>query len=351
MSSAEERPVDSGFSINVESLPLTGRIIDADSSARVSQKTKPAALTHVVGSNGVVDRSASRISQNQNTSFGSLDPTSSPRIQGMGGTERRSSSPLSNSGASPSHAVRSASPRHLSPATSQIFERDVQEATLAPELSPAIPSHIQTEDHIPSVLEASSLVITDNMNPDDVEIVMHSAHQPAAATVPSSGSMLDPVHAPMSMHGDLNGHTMDSEEAGSSYGTVDPTDPRRLSFISFADVVHAEHVEHAEIAMGNLSPSVGSFAAGRSNSPIRSPNSQRMPSSPQSSGLGSQTGFETSPVRGGTASPSSGHQPAHGELTIETMRQTLEKSGNSDKGVIAAHVVSPDNLTESRSLR
>lgn len=81
--------------------------------------------------------------------------------------------------ASPNRRLnRSSSPGLHSPASSQIFERDVQE----PEPSPAIPAHIKTEDHIPPALDASSLAITDDhLNPDEVEIVMHSAHQPASA--------------------------------------------------------------------------------------------------------------------------------------------------------------------------
>lgn len=80
--------------------------------------------------------------------------------------------------ASPSRRIRSASPGLHSPASSQIFERNVQE----PEPSEAIPAHIKTDDHIPAALDASSLAITDDhLNPDDVEIVMHAAHQPAAA--------------------------------------------------------------------------------------------------------------------------------------------------------------------------
>lgn len=82
-------------------------------------------------------------------------------------------------GASPNRRInRSSSPGLHSPASSQIFERNVQE----PEPSPAIPAHIKTEDHIPAALDASSLAITDDhLNPDEVEIVMHAAHQPAAA--------------------------------------------------------------------------------------------------------------------------------------------------------------------------
>src|SRR5271170_5697922 len=79
----------------------------------------------------------------------------------------------------PSRNLHSSSPRVVSPAGSQIFERDVQESSLPVPNSPAIPSHIQTENHIPSVLDASSEAITDkNIDPDSVEIIMHSSHQP-----------------------------------------------------------------------------------------------------------------------------------------------------------------------------
>ena len=97
-------------------------------------------------------------------------PRGSPRIHAAG------------IGASPNRRInRSSSPGLHSPASSQIFERNVQE----PEPSPAIPAHIKTEDHIPAALDASSLAITDDhLNPDEVEIVMHAAHQPAAAVSP-----------------------------------------------------------------------------------------------------------------------------------------------------------------------
>ena len=262
-----------------------------------------------------------------------LDPASPPRQGNIAAAQiaqavnRRSSSPFSR-GISPHRGTRSSSPRHLSPATSQIFERDVQESTLAPpELSPAIPSHIQTEDHIPPVLEASSLAITENMDPDEVEIVMHSAHQPAGAGV-ANNSLGD---APASAHGshtDLGVH-MDHDETGSNYGAVDPMDPRRLSFISFADVVNAEHAESGMTGFSSASPSAGN----RSPSPIRSPSSpDKIAISPPTSGSISFKGGEASPVRGGGLSVMSSGGTPHGELTIETMRQTLKKTGSNDVG-------------------
>ncbi|KAL9054274.1 MAG: hypothetical protein Q9162_004232 [Coniocarpon cinnabarinum] len=302
---------------------------------------------------------------------GSLDPVSSLRNSGAMNVAsgRRNSSPF-NSSTSPSRLGKS-SPRHLSPATSQIFERDVQESTtLAPELSPAIPSHITTEDHIPPVLEASSLAITDNYDPDEVEIVMHAAHQPAAATVahaalgethPSAQASHSDLAA---SHGSLPGglsealppgaqaipgavprtssppslpHEHSNDERESTYGAVDPTDPRRLSFISFADVVNAEHAEMAQsqsFSDGTLpsQSSAPSIAGNRSPSPGRSP----VQASPPRNFTGARS--EASPVRGGAAGSLASNpgiigshgSGVHSELTIETMRQTLQKTGSND---------------------
>lgn len=282
-----------------------------------------------------------------------LDPASPPRMPlgAASASPHRTHSPYANA-ASPGMLMRSASPRHLSPATSQIFERDVQESVVAPELSPAIPSHIQTEDHIPPVLEASSLALTDtHLDPDEVEIITHSAHQPAAVTV--TGSNMSDSYASMSGMSSLNelaASSQDHDEASSAYGAVDPNDARRLSFISFADVVHAEHVEGARDGVHPLS-SAASISGNRSPSPIRSPLSfGGTGGSPPLSGAASFRGAETSPVRGTGASISSAHGP-HGELTIETMRQTLQKTGSNDIGGPAGHVpgaISPDDSTPSR---
>lgn len=309
---------------------------------------------------------------------------------------RRSSSPYSTS---PSRAgvLGRASPRHLSPATSQIFERDVQESSaLAPELSPAIPSHMATEDHIPPVLDASSLAITDNLNPDEVEIIQQSAHQPASVAVahsglgdanPSahishqdltstgltssptlpgglssegfhpSGGGVPSFHQAPSFHAD---NTMDEKEPSATYGAVDPMDPRRLSFISFADVVNAEHAEQASHNDGRaesvhmLSLGAASVAGGnRSPSPGRSP---IVGTSPQARvGQG-----EASPVRGGAGgSTVSGHAPGlaqsvaqsgHGEITIETMRQTLQKTGSNDVGGGGSSGSQPMSATSAEDL-
>lgn len=232
--------------------------------------------------------------------------------------------------ASPSRNLSSSSPGIPSPASSQIFERSVQEDGLASSASPAIPAHITTENHIPPVLDASSVAITDDhLNPDNVEIVMHSAHQPAAVTVTGAGTS---EATGASWQEDLVAHP-DQDDAASNYGALDSNDVRRLSFISFADVVHAEHVDHS----GSVAPTISSplaAARNRSPSPVRSPlSSQGLGGSPVASWSDSSRGLETSPNRGGhgLGSAYSGHSPpTGGELTIETMRQALRKTGSGD---------------------
>ncbi|KAI9779902.1 MAG: hypothetical protein M1835_004606 [Candelina submexicana] len=237
---------------------------------------------------------------------------------------------------SPNYNNQFSSPRVPSPASSQIFERNVQDSALPTTTSPAIPLHIQTENHIPPVLEASSLAITDNhLDPDNVEIVMHSAHQPAALTV--TGSSIGEA-AGTSWQDDLVPHP-DNDDAASNYGALDANDVRRLSFISFADVVQSEHTEHttARDSMhlsGILSASAQSVIRNRSPSPARSPESSHgLGISPPASGSASLEGLD-SPFRLWEKNPAN-TGPAHSaptgnELTIETMRQALRKTGSGD---------------------
>lgn len=215
-----------------------------------------------------------------------------------------------------------------------IFERDVQENNIASDLGPAIPAHIQTEDHIPPVLEASSLAITDaRLNPDDVEIIMHLSHMPAVAAV-AGGTGVD-VAPSISSLDDLVAPSHDFshefDDSASSYGALDTGDVRRLSFISFADVVHAEHIESGKdsahhMSISSRTPSVSH----RAPSPVRPP-----PLSPYSLRGSPPLSGETSPVRGTRIhSPPLTHGSSpHGELTIETMRQALRKTGSGDLGI------------------
>jgi hypothetical protein len=256
---------------------------------------------------------------------------------------------------SPQRNLSSSSPRVVSPAGSQIFERDVQESTLLPPNSPAIPSHIQTENHIPPVLDASSEAITNNeLDPDTVEIVMHSSHQPAAVTVTgiSSSESIGGNWAD-----ELVAHP-DKDDAASNYAALDSTDIRRLSFISFSDIVQSEHAEHAgsrdSIYVAGLS-SLSSGGINRSPSPVRSPvSSQGFGTSPPTSKSASVQGVDLSPRVKALGSPISTHPPTHsGELTIETMSQALRRTGSGDLSGVRSQFsspTSPDGMSD-RSFR
>jgi len=147
------------------------------------------------------------------------------------------------------------SPGLSSEGSSQIFERNVQDPVHRPASpSGAIPSHIQTEDHIPPVLEASTLAITSNrVSPDSVQIVTQRAHQPAAATLsshPTATSLGSPSPETVSAQNSPQiraSSPIAPPVTNSPYLTdtehTDDVDKRRLSFISFADVVQAEHAE------------------------------------------------------------------------------------------------------------
>ncbi|KAJ8116149.1 hypothetical protein ONZ43_g4504 [Nemania bipapillata] len=255
---------------------------------------------------------------------------------------------------SPGRGLHSSSPRMSSPAGSQIFERDVQESSILPS-SPAIPSHIQTENHIPPVLDASSEAITDDhLNPDTVEIVTHISHQPAAVTV-AGASLHESVAG--SWTEDF-GAFSDKDESASNYGSLDSTDVRRLSFISFADVVQAEQGppglgigSRDSMHLAGLT-SLASMGVNRSPSPIRSPVSSQAPeTSPPNSKSGSVKGFSLSPARKPLGSPSSTEYNlglTTGELAIETMSQALRRTGSTDLSAARSHPISPIEGPSSR---
>jgi hypothetical protein len=265
-----------------------------------------------------------------------VSPRGSPRMRPVG------------IGASPNRRSmhRSTSPGLHSPASSAIFERNVQE----PEESSATPAHIKTEDHIPPALDASALAITDDhLNPDEVEIVMHPAHQPASTAV--AESMADSVHSPSLVHEDsLASSHADVGEPASNYGSLDMSDPRRLSFISFADVVQAEHVEHdREAALGSgdaLQFQSLSSAANRSPSPMRSPaaSSHGMSASPPTSGAASPRFAENNRTHGAASPPLGAAEPP---LQIETMRQALRKTKSGDLSGGRSQPLSPGTLEDA----
>ena len=276
---------------------------------------------------------------------------------------------------SPGRAGFGSSPRLASPAGSQIFERNVQESNTAlMPTSPAIPSHIQTENYIPPVLDASSEAITDDhLNPDTVEIITHTSHQPASVNVTGLSPYAEPSWAD-ELAAFSSATTTTAAETASNYGSFDTTDVRRLSFISFADVVQSEH--------GGFSPGspsrdsihlagLTSFASANTNtttnrnrspSPIRSPVSsagggggpggvspplsksgsvrgagleaaaaaRARASSP--SGTGKSLGSPTS-MMSMSLSLSPAPNGGGGEIAIETMSQALRRTGSGDLSV------------------
>ncbi|KAH6621965.1 hypothetical protein C7974DRAFT_213966 [Boeremia exigua] len=276
-------------------------------------------------------------------------PRASPRIAPIG------------IGASPNRRSvhRTSSPGLHSPASSQIFERNVQE----PEPSPAIPNHVKTEDMIPPALDASALAITDDLlSPEKVEIITHSAHQPAAATV--SASMADSVYSPSLAPDDsaVSGHasTTETTEAAPNYGSLDTEDVKRLSFISFADVVQAEHVENDRETFG---PGEGiqfmslNSTSNRSPSPVRSPlSSQGRTASPPTSGAPSEKGVEHARTRS-PGSPTASHvahsTPLNEEmpLQVETMRQAMRKPGTAGTSPPQSLPLSPVSIEDERPFR
>ncbi|CAI7576103.1 unnamed protein product [Penicillium glandicola] len=222
-------------------------------------------------------------------------------------------------------------PRIHSPA-SQIFERDVQEDIVPAQASPLIPAHIRTDNYIPPVLEASSAAITDTrLDPDSVEIVTHSLHQSAGG---ASGEQW------MSSSGiDHFLGQSDADELSSSYGALDTTDVRRLSFISFADVVNAEHAETNEAHSGVISRErLGDL--NQSPSPLRSPSSSHgLGTSPPTSIATSSRGLDMSPTRFPTSTTQSPVSSSFGgDLNVETMRQALRKTASGDLGLTSQAV-------------
>lgn len=243
-------------------------------------------------------------------------------------------------GTSSPRGMRSASPRTHSPASSMIFERSVQEDVGAvPQASPQIPSHMITENHIPPALDATAEAITDRkLDPDSVEIVTHSAHQPAAVTI-TEGHHDQPASPVLSddnlRHTTSGADPLMEVPSASNYANLDSVDVRRLSFISFADVVHAEQDSVTGDGRRDSAAitSHPSFNIPRSPSPFRSPLS-----STGATGTSPPTSHETSP-----------HRPAAGpvgDLNIETMRQALRKTGSGDLSGFRSPSVSAAGIGE-----
>jgi hypothetical protein len=279
----------------------------------------------------------------------SASPLYSPETRGSA-SPQRARYPY-GAPASPGRNMHSSSPRLHSPASSQIFERSVQEEMVPSQASPAIPSHIITENHIPPVLEEASAAITDDhLDPDAVEIITHTAHQPASVTVTGASDPSANMSSSFSFHDDLSAHPNDFDEGASNYGSLDTNDVRRLSFISFADVVHAEHSHdpdhHTHLPTRNSVHNLTGLSTTMAIPPPRSPSPLHSPisshggtapgTSPPNSVSPSFKGVETSPNRIGRGAQGSplgipAHSPPlSGGLNVETMRQALRKTGSGD---------------------
>ena len=311
--------------------------------------------------------SASGAAGTQISPMGGLRPASPMRATDGGSQNRH---PYASPG-SPGPAMQG-SPRPHSPASSMIFERNVQEDVVPPQASPSIPSHVITENHIPPALDASTEAITNSkIDPDSVEIVTHATHQPASVTITGAGptehpsmssSMQGEDQFPSAMARALHSDRHDTD-TGSNYGSLDSGDVRRLSFISFADVVHAEQ-EHPSSVAGDRRDSAHlpgpSIAPPRSPSPIRSPvSSQAFGTSPPTSVSTTGKGLEASPHRAATGSPSlpgTSSPLAASELNIETMSQALRRTGSGDlsgfrSGPVSAVGEGASDAAFERSLR
>ncbi|KAK3112536.1 hypothetical protein LTR53_011093 [Teratosphaeriaceae sp. CCFEE 6253] len=269
--------------------------------------------------------------------------------------------------ASPSQ-LRSSSPRLHSPASSEIFERNVQEpvpmSTLQSEDTPAhVPTHVMTEDHIPPALGATAdAIASHSLNADEVEIITSSSHQPAAEKLEASASHADltQLHAPPHRHsesGSLDVHQFPSgldDDGASNYGQLDPNDARRLSFISFADVVQSEHQQQQQHhpTLGDHgsrdSLHIGGHQSSLPSIHERAASPARLPRSP-----GSMSGGVTTPPPGVTVDFAQDQSPArsnagapsppiqHGDLTIQTIRQAVTASGDVG-GVRSPPAMSPN---------
>ncbi|KAH7011421.1 hypothetical protein EDB80DRAFT_681411 [Ilyonectria destructans] len=323
------------FGFGKKKTPTTKKSTDASKSDTRSQS--PSKSNSATTSPPTLSRDASKLSATQSSTWA---------------TQGEQSFVLPSS---PSRGF-SGSPRLSSPATSQIFERDVQESTILSPNSPAIPTHIQTENYIPSVLDDASEAITNRkLDPDTVEIVTHSSHQPAAVTINQCDQTASEWAAELASFADRDIGLTDN---ASNYGSLDSSDVRRLSFISFADVVQAEHGPHSAVPGSRDSIHLVGLtslpaAVNRSPSPIRSPVSSQGPeTSPPTSNPGSMKGLELSPRRKPLGSPTSitnlNISVPGGDLNIETMSQALRRTGSADLSNVRSIPTSP---IESSNLR
>ncbi|KAI9818654.1 MAG: hypothetical protein M1826_001335 [Phylliscum demangeonii] len=282
-----------------------------------------------------------------------VGPTSAPSTQGRPHTSPQPYNSSYQHPASPNRYCRSPSPALPSPASSQIFERDVQESAMAGPASPAVPSHLPRDNYIPSVLEASSLAITDDhLDPDEVKIVTHTHHHPVGLAVTGPSSIDASVHTLP----EESIVVVDKDDTLSLYGTMDARDVHRLSFISFADVVQAEHAEQNAMKDSlHLSGLLPAFAPGlasnRSPSPVQSrASSQGFSTSPPTSGPVSAGGVEGSHLFGIKGpmgmTPTHSPPPVAGEISVETMRQAMTKTSEADLSGLRSQPMSAGSVED-----
>ncbi|RHZ53070.1 uncharacterized protein CDV56_105350 [Aspergillus thermomutatus] len=193
------------------------------------------------------------------------------------------------------------------------------------------------ENHIPPVLEASSVAITDDhLSPDTVEIVTHNIHQSATAGV--CGAFAAEPSLPSPWFGHIRDGTEDFEEPHSPCKALESTDVRRLSFVSFADVVNAEHAEATDFLSSRESSQGSPSMRNSSPSPLHSPRVfHELDTSPVTSTPNSIKALDLSSRRESFAAGSprlAVQRPISpnvgGEFNIETMRQAVRRTGSED---------------------
>lgn len=152
-----------------------------------------------------------------------------------------------------------------SPASSMIFERNVQEFSVAATSAGASSSkiwhnhdntHYHGEDRVAPALDASTeAIINSKVNPEDIDVISLRrpssirARSPTEASLtslwsPGSPTMLD--GAPRTRNNSMSVHPLTASHTGGSLSPdkLNGGDGRQvLSFCSFADVVHTENEE------------------------------------------------------------------------------------------------------------
>lgn len=212
--------------------------------------------------------------------------------------DSNSSSPAPIPMAAPTTAITSMSPKSQnsmtdsvsalsSPASSMIFERNVQEFAASGSTSKIWCNHENThyhgEDHIAPALDASTeAIINTKVNPNDIDVISLRrpssirARSPTEASLsslwsqtPASPTLLQDT--PRTRNNSMSVHPLTASHTGGSLSPDKSSGDRQvLSFCSFADVVHTEN-EETQVGSGmGSSDRLGRFDT-RSQSALRSP--------------------------------------------------------------------------------